>query len=110
MKRALMMALVLAPGGVALGAEAAEEPAADAGALLAVTCAGCHREEASGPDGIPSLSGQSVSEIARKLTAYRSGELQGTLMNRLARGYSEDEIKLLAEALGTPARAEGAGE
>ncbi|MEL7043831.1 MAG: sulfide dehydrogenase [Pseudomonadota bacterium] len=109
MKKALVIALLL-PSGASLGADSPDEVAVGTGALLASTCSGCHREEVGEPDGIPSLSGQSVSEIARKLAAYRSGELQGTLMNRLARGYSEGEIKLLAEALGTAASAEPAEE
>ena len=110
MKLAPFLALMLVPGGVALAEETAADSAAARGELLAATCAGCLRDGPSGPRGIPSLSGLSASEIAGKLSAYRSGELQGTLMNRLARGYSEAEIRLLADALGTPVDAEAAKE
>ncbi len=109
MKLAPLLALMLVPGGAALAEEQAAGSAVR-GALLAATCAGCHRDEPSDPRGIPSLSGLSAAEIAGKLSAYRSGELQGTLMNRLARGYSEAEIRLLAVALGKPADAEAATE
>ncbi len=109
MKLAPLLALMLVPGGAVLAEDSAVDSAAR-GELLAATCAGCHRDESSGPRGIPSLRGLSASEIAGKLSAYRSGELQGTLMNRLARGYSEAEIRLLADALGTPADAKAATE
>ena len=78
-------------------------PGDSAGAVLAMSCSGCHGAAAAGARGIPSLAGLSADEIADKLEAYRSGEAQGTLMNRLARGYTKDEIRQLAEALGSTA-------
>jgi sulfide dehydrogenase cytochrome subunit len=91
--------------GCAWGAAVAAGPRGDeAGAVLAASCAGCHRDTPVEPGGIPSLRGMTADEIAEKLGAYRSGELQGTLMNRLARGYSEREIRILAAALGMPAQ------
>jgi sulfide dehydrogenase cytochrome subunit len=76
-------------------------PGDSPGAVLAMSCSGCHGAAPTGADGIPSLTGLSADEIADKLEAYRSGEAQGTLMNRLARGYTKDEIRQLAEALGS---------
>lgn len=71
---------------------------------LAAPCAGCHRQAPSGGDGIPSLAGLTADEIATRLLAYKRDEVQGTLMNRLARGYSDAQIARLAEILGTPPR------
>jgi len=73
-------------------------------AVLAATCSGCHRDSPAAADGIPGLNGQTAAEIADKLRAYRQGTLQGTLMNRLARGYTDAEIERLAAALGEAAQ------
>jgi sulfide dehydrogenase cytochrome subunit len=93
----ILLALI---GAVASAAGSADEARAQA---LAVVCAGCHGTGAQGPGAIPSLDDLTAAEIVQKLSAYSSGELQGTLMNRLARGYTAEEIRLLADALGRPA-------
>jgi cytochrome c553 len=60
----------------------------------AVTCSGCHasREAAA----LASLAGQPAEAIAGKMLAYRRGEGSPTLMDRIARGFSEDEIRAIA--------------
>jgi sulfide dehydrogenase cytochrome subunit len=73
-------------------------------AVLAATCSGCHRAAPAQDDGIPSLTGLTADEIGARLLAYKRGEKQGTLMNRLARGYSDAQIAMLADALGTPSK------
>jgi cytochrome c553 len=74
--------------------------------VLAASCGGCHRDGPSRAGGIPSLLGLSADEIAGKLRAYKSGELDATLMNRLAAGYTDAQIDLLASTLGTEAGGE----
>lgn len=93
----------LALGCAVVSAAVAGDPAGhDRGALLAATCGGCHRDGPVKEDGIPGFAGLDAEEIVQKLSAYRSGDLRGTLMNRIARGYTEAEIRLLGAALGSP--------
>ena len=100
--RKTAMTLALAVGTVtAAHTDTSAGATVNDGDVLAAPCAGCHREEAAGSGAIPSLRGLSADEIADKLHAYRDGELEGTVMNRLARGYSEAEIRRLADTLGT---------
>ena len=91
------------PLDASAGAPLGSPPGEDEGAVLAASCAGCHRDGPSQPDGIPGLGGLSADDIREKLLAYRSGELRGSLMNRLARGYTESQIRQLADALGKAA-------
>ena len=85
------------------GTACADEVAGDdRGALLAATCSGCHRPGLSSADGIPGFEGRSSAEIVQKLSAYKGGKLRGTLMNRIARGYTQADIVLLGNALGSP--------
>ena len=65
---------------------------------LAASCANCH-----GVDGrsqhrqIPSLAGKSAAELTRKLLAFRQGTAQSTVMGQIAKAYSEDELRTLAD-------------
>ena len=68
---------------------------------LAASCTGCHGD-ADGV-GLPSLAGQSPERLTALLLGYKRGTQQGTLMNRLARGYEDDELRRIAAVLGAGA-------
>lgn len=94
---------VLAGGALAVLAACAgvsdSDPSLDQAALLTASCSGCHA--ASGrAGGIASLSGMSSADIETRLLAYRQNEEGGSSMHRMARGYSEQQIALIAERLG----------
>mgnify|MGYP003702245353 CR=1 FL=1 len=85
------MKLALLASAVSLGLSsavfAADAPELVSGAsarMLSETCAGCHGTDgASEGPAIPSL-------------ASMNDEVYGTIMNRIAKGYSEEEIALMA--------------
>jgi sulfide dehydrogenase cytochrome subunit len=90
--------------GLALGASslvAADDPALMTGAsasMLAHTCNGCHGiEGASSGPAIPSIGGISKDYMIDLLEAYKSGDAKSTIMGRIAQGYSEEEIKQIAD-------------
>lgn len=65
--------------------------------LLAASCAGCHGTDGNSPGSIPPLQGKSKTFIVTALQEYKTGASQGTVMNRLARGYSDEDIELIGE-------------
>ena len=68
----------------------------DTGARLALACAGCH----SGNSGaIASLSGYDQETLVVRLSDYKSDTTGTTVMHRLARGYSDEEIDLVSAYL-----------
>ena len=71
------------------------------GAMLANSCAACHGTDGKSPGAIPSIHGKSTKFINRALTEFRSGERPSTVMGRHTRGYSDEEIQLIAEYFGT---------
>ena len=91
---ALALALPLLAG---CGGVTTESSHLDQGALLSASCSGCH---ADGGEAIPSLRGISVAELAAKLQAYRNSAAGGSSMHRMARGYSDEQIALIAGTLG----------
>jgi sulfide dehydrogenase cytochrome subunit len=70
------------------------------GEMLAVQCFGCHGYEGRSPARMPKLAGDSAAEIEEELTEFKSGEHKSTIMDRIVRGYSAEEIRLLAEYFG----------
>ena len=49
---------------------------------------------------MPSLYGKSSKYIESSMLSFLHGKRKGTVMNRIAKGYSEKDIKLIANYFG----------
>jgi sulfide dehydrogenase cytochrome subunit len=82
-----------------LGAGVASLPmlalAADAPAG-AMSCSGCHPANANIDTPVPRLSGKDPAAIVAAMQAFRRGMRPATVMDRIAKGFSDDEIKSIA--------------
>jgi sulfide dehydrogenase cytochrome subunit len=67
----------------------------------ASACTGCHGSAALG-SAIPSLDGHAAEEIVVQMQAFRSGERPATVMDRVAKGFSDEETRAIAEWLAQP--------
>ena len=67
-----------------------------AGEILAQPCFACHGPQGQSIGDIPGIHGKSGALIASVMREFRNGEREGTLMDRIARGYSDEEIAALA--------------
>jgi cytochrome c553 len=65
---------------------------------LAATCANCHGTAGKGiPNGsIPNLAGLKNDYFVEQMLAFKSGTRTATIMHQLAKGYSDEQIRLLA--------------
>ena len=71
--------------------------AAPTATMLADTCAGCHGTDgASVGPATPSIAGLSEAYFNDTMLAFKSGDRPSTVMGRIAKGYSEEEINLMA--------------
>jgi sulfide dehydrogenase cytochrome subunit len=66
------------------------------GAALMNACAACHGPNGHSQGAIPSIDTLSRENMIDALRTFRSGERQGTIMNRIAKGLSDDDIDAIA--------------
>jgi cytochrome c553 len=45
---------------------------------------------------VPPLKGRSQADIADAMIEYKSGKRAGTIMDRIAKGFSDEEIRAIA--------------
>lgn len=67
------------------------------GNMIGATCAGCHGTDGAGGTAIPPLKGRDVNYMTEALLAYKDGSRPGSIMPRIAKGYTEEELKAVAE-------------
>lgn len=87
---------LLAALAVAAGFAQAQGTGTNFGRDIAAACANCHGTNGVSQGGTPSLAGQPRAELARKMQDYKAGRLAGTIMPQLAKGYSDQDIDVLA--------------
>jgi cytochrome subunit of sulfide dehydrogenase len=62
----------------------------------AAACTGCHPVSRAVEGPFTRLSGRNVAELVRAVQEFRTGERPGTVMDRIAKGFTDDEIKAIA--------------
>ena len=67
------------------------------GATLGGTCTACHGYNGSSVGIIPSIAGNTVDYFVDTMEAFKSDKRKSTVMGRVAKGYSSEEIQLMAE-------------
>lgn len=81
---------------------AAQAQPAEAQALrvksLAATCAQCHGTAGHAVDGadVPGLVGLQASYIVEQMKAFKSGTRTATVMQQLAKGFSDAQVAQIA--------------
>jgi cytochrome c553 len=90
-RTAVWLVLLLLASGGALAADA--PPGAS-------SCSGCHPVSRSVDTPVGSLIGSNPADIVTAVQAFRSGQRPATVMDRIAKGFTDDEIKAIADWYG----------
>ena len=80
----------MAIGWFTAGAGAAEAPPG------ASSCSGCHAASAAVQTPVPPLTGLPAEHTVMVMQAFRSGTRPATVMDRIAKGFSDAEIAAIA--------------
>lgn len=93
MKIALpLLGLLLCPlTGIAADAAAPARP------YFAANCFNCHGTEGKAVSAIPAIAGRDKAYLEETLKAFKAGTKQATIMTQLAKGYTDEEMTVLAD-------------
>lgn len=69
---------------------------AQLGRNLAATCANCHGTNGQARGDIKPLAGLSAEKILTQLADFRSGAQPATIMHQISKGYTDEQLKLIA--------------
>jgi len=64
--------------------------------MLANPCLSCHGPDKQSAGSIPPVVGMSAENIQSALLDFKNDKRMGTVMNRIAKGYTDEEIAALA--------------
>jgi len=78
------------------GASALAEDNLQAGRELAATCTGCHGPAGASSGPVPPINGMGAQRMVTLLHEFRDGKREATIMHQLAKGYSDEQIRMLA--------------
>jgi len=92
---AALAALLLAGAGNAASSNKIDSRQAE---LLASSCFNCHGTDGRhGRDSIPAIGGKNQDVLLTQLLDFKADQVPGaTVMNRLARGFSDAELAAIA--------------
>jgi cytochrome c553 len=76
---------------IAAATTASAEPPAGAAA-----CSGCHPSSTRVTSPVPRLAGLDQAAIIRAMQEFRSGQRIATVMDRIAKGFTDGEIQAIA--------------
>jgi sulfide dehydrogenase cytochrome subunit len=62
----------------------------------AASCSGCHATSAGVNTPVPPLTGRNAAEFVAQMQAFRSGQRQATVMDKIAKGFTETEVQAIA--------------
>ena len=90
-------AMVLAAGSatVTIGADTS----ANVGRDIAANCTNCHGTDGRSRGPIPAIAGQDKAYLVQQLKDFRDGKRPSTIMQQLAKGYSDAQIDAAAAYL-----------
>ena len=85
-----------AVAGLAICGVAAEPVGAAEAPPSALACSGCHPANTAVQTPVPLLAGLPAAHIVSGMQAFRTGTRPGTVMDRIAKGFSDAEIAAIA--------------
>ena len=62
----------------------------------AASCSGCHAANAKVETPVPPLKGRPAADLTDAMIEFKSGKRAGTIMDRIAKGFSDEEIRAIS--------------
>lgn len=62
----------------------------------ATACTGCHAASAKIDTPVPRIAGTNAGAIVKAMQEFRSGQRPATVMDRIAKGFDDEEVRAIA--------------
>ncbi|MBL8655715.1 MAG: hypothetical protein JNJ97_16015 [Alphaproteobacteria bacterium] len=69
------------------------------GSVLAATCSGCHGPKGHSVAEIPPINGRTEQQLLSALLDFKNDRRPATVMNRHAKGFSDEEFAAIAREI-----------
>ncbi len=86
--------IVLAAGAMVAAAPVWAGPSAE---TIARNCVVCHGPKEAGQAEIPKIAPYPARKMVEMLTGFRDGTKDATIMNRIAKAFTDEQIAALAD-------------
>jgi cytochrome subunit of sulfide dehydrogenase len=90
MRTLIAAAMLAATGGAACAASPEPPPGAS-------SCSGCHASRKGVDTAVPPLAGRPAADTIAQMMAFKSGQKPATVMDRIAKGFSDAEVQAIAD-------------
>jgi cytochrome subunit of sulfide dehydrogenase len=87
---------MLRPATVAMMLMVTSAALADDAPPGAASCSGCHAANKSVATSVPRLIGEDAKHITEAIAEFRAGRRPTTIMDRIAKGFTDEEINAIA--------------
>jgi cytochrome c553 len=77
----------------------AQSFAPPSGATLAATCTGCHGPNGQSAGAIPAINARTEADLLQAMLDFKNDRRPATMMNRHAKGFSDEEIAAMAREI-----------
>ncbi len=64
--------------------------------MLSLSCASCHGTNGKSEEIMPSIAGLSKASMYQTLLDFKNGKRTGTMMQKHAKGFSDEELEQIA--------------
>lgn len=94
------MSTRLITAGLCLSAALLAAPSAkalDAISVAADACAGCHGTDGKSLGTMPAFHEKKPVELKQILREYKSGKREATIMDRIVKGYSDEQLDAMVD-------------
>jgi sulfide dehydrogenase cytochrome subunit len=92
--------LIIAGGVLLLASPAMAQASGPTGQAMAQNCYVCHGPQGRAAPPIPALAGVPANVIRARMMEFRTDQRPSTVMARIAKGYSEEQIAAMSDYLG----------
>jgi len=91
--------IAIAGGALLLAFPAVAQPAGPTGQAMAQTCYVCHGPAGRSAPPIPTIARVPADILRSRMMEFKTGQLPSTVMARIAKGYSDEQITAISDYL-----------